>query len=834
MQRAARILFRSALLLAGLSGVWYARRTTQVLAGHESTPAAVPASAAQGPESTLAGFLDDLAAFRRGDDERLPALRESGRELCRRWQRCDALDVAEYYARLDRAARLRGIEDEQRGLELRARARAAERAELDESAWQIEREQILAGLEELAASIPPSADRVPAAQAAALAAHLRVEHLFRAPHLGDLERAQELAGLDRDLACSEEVFVRAGMLRPRLELDWISGVRARTLERPDEARKRLASCLEAARTLDDRTWQERALQELHDLALEAGDVPRMAALIDELAALDAPELPWSVAQRYAGMLIWKDQPAQAAQFLEAHATSAGTKFADEFALLYGQCQLRTGDIPGALATYARIAADSGRAREARLSQARALLARGSAAQALALVESPEAVRGTSAEARGIWLTLHAEILLALDQRAQAIRELREALAGAAGAQARLFEERGANQSINVLGEVLGLHAVELLARAELEQGDALGAACTIEGAQSSTLRAARGVPSGPEFARGDLAAWARHFELGLVTWVVGSEETLVVHVAPDGSAHGARIAHGRRALQEAVRRLREAVLAGDERRRERLANELRSVLLPGTLSDDLAARAGAPSARLCCLLHGPLEALPIEALDDGAWLCDSIVPVVLPGLPANAPEAPWISDAGRHWQLLGDPSGLGGELRLPGAGEELNSLARLLPGSAQATGAAFGRESLSAALASGDCVHIATHVRQGGADARFLLSDDVEFDLDAIRSVRPHAPLVVLTGCETGGGRFADAEGLLGIARAFLESGTRNLVATNWPVEDQWARAFALALHQGLLSGLAPARACAEARRSLRAQGAPAAEWAAFRSIGQD
>jgi len=838
VQRIDRVLYPIALLCAALIGLGLLRRGADTLAAGKLP---VPSGTAD-QEQELAGFLQDLALFRGGDDARLPALRERAARLCKLWQRCDVADVAEYYARLDRTARLRGLADERRGLELRKRASAAQAAGLDVEAWQEERTELLAGLEELASSIPPGGDSVPAAQAAALAAHLRVEHLRRADALPESERECELAALDRNLAQSREIFLRAGMLRPRIELDWIHGMRARALEQVQEAENGFARCLEEARALGERSWQERALEELHRLAQEAGDLPRMEALIGELAALDTPKLPWTVVERYAELLVWSDRPERAAEFLRTHVPEAGGAGADEYALLTGHCQLRRGDAEGALASYAGIPESSRLTREARISEARALLARGSAADALARVESASAGQGSEPGLRGPWLALHAEILIALGRAPQAIRELREALDLAACEETRLFEERAADRTTNVFGEVLGMHVVGLLARAELQQGDALGAACTIESAQASTLRLARaGSPQRATLARGDLAAWARHFELGLATWVVGSDDSLVVLVAADGSARGERIPYGRRTLQEAVRRLREAVLAGDDRRRERLGSELCSVLLPGGLREELLARAGSGPARLCFLLHGPLEALPIEALEDGAWLTESIVPVVLPGLPASAPAEAWDPAATTRWRLLGDPCGAEGERLLPGAQAELEGIARLHPGALLAIGPAFDRENLAAALASGDCLHIATHVRHGGGSesmrtdrARFALSKDSEFEIGEVAALEPRAALVVLTGCETGGGRFHDALGLQGLARAFLESGTRNLVATSWPVEDRWARALALALHRGLAAGLPPSRATAEARRSLRAQGAPCSEWAAFRLLGQD
>jgi CHAT domain-containing protein len=838
VQRADRYLYPVALLCAALIGLGLLRRGPDIQAAAQ---APVPTGTAD-LQSEIASQYQDLAAYRGGDEARLPALRERAERICRQWKRCDVLDVIEYYAHLDRTARQRGVEDEQQLLTLRDRAAKAETAGFDEQDWQVEREEILEGLEHLVSSIPPDGDRVPAAHAAALAAHLRVEHLRRAEWPSKSERDRELTALERDLAQSLEVFVRAGMLRPRIELDWTCGVRARAENRPEEAESHLASCLDEARTVGDLQWQERALTELHGLAQEAGDLPRMGALIAEMAALETPGLSWTVARREALLLIWSDQPERAADFLREHTPKAGSAEADEHALLTGHCLLRTGDIDGALAAYGGIGPDSGNARVARMSEACALLKRGSAANALARIETVATGRAGEQELRSSWLTIHAEILLALGRKAQAIRELHDALDSAFDSEVRLFEERSASQTTNVFGEVLGLHAVELLARAELEQGDTLGAACTIESAQASTLRIARGgAEQRANVSRGDMKAWAQHFELGLATWVVGADETLVVLVAPDGSAHGQRIPHGRRALQEAVRRLREAVMAGDEPRRARLGRELGAVLLPAALRDELTASAGTRPARLCFLLHGPLEALPIEALEDGTWFTETIVPVVLPGLPGTSPEAGWQPSLAAHWQLLGDPCGTEGEALLPGARAELQGLAQLRPDAHIASGMAFDRTQLAAALASGECLHIATHVRRGGGSesvrtdrARFALSNGAEFGIDEVAGLAPHAALVVLTGCETGGGRFHDALGLQGLARAFLEGGTRNLVATSWPVEDRWARACALALHRALAAGFSPSRACAEARRSLRAQGAPCSEWAAFRLLGQD
>jgi CHAT domain-containing protein len=145
------------------------------------------------------------------------------------------------------------------------------------------------------------------------------------------------------------------------------------------------------------------------------------------------------------------------------------------------------------------------------------------------------------------------------------------------------------------------------------------------------------------------------------------------------------------------------------------------------------------------------------------------------------------------------------------------------------------------ALRGGGPVHIATHLARGCGRASGRLGD-IGLELSGgdalcareIEEIRPRSPLTVLAACATAEGRFLDAEGLQGIARTFLESGTRNLLVTLWPVEDQAAREFALDFHRALLAGVRPSEAADLARTRLRGNGRPAADWAAFRLIGRD
>ena len=192
------------------------------------------------------------------------------------------------------------------------------------------------------------------------------------------------------------------------------------------------------------------------------------------------------------------------------------------------------------------------------------------------------------------------------------------------------------------------------------------------------------------------------------------------------------------------------------------------------------------------------------------------------------------------WNLLGAPLDAVGRERLPGAKAELDAVGELHPGSALAAGGAFGREQLIEALRGTRAVHVATHLEASCVnelafgDAALATSGGESVCADDVARLAPRLPLVVLAACWSGGGDYVDAEGLQGLARAFLASGTRNLIVTQWPVEDSAAAAFGIAFHRELAAGASPSRAAAMARAELASSGAAAADFGAFRALARD
>jgi CHAT domain-containing protein len=89
----------------------------------------------------------------------------------------------------------------------------------------------------------------------------------------------------------------------------------------------------------------------------------------------------------------------------------------------------------------------------------------------------------------------------------------------------------------------------------------------------------------------------------------------------------------------------------------------------------------------------------------------------------------------------------------------------------------------------------------------FLLARELfEMDLDN--------ELTLISACESGQGRFAQSEGLLGLSQAFLFAGSKSVVTTYWPVPDETSANLVISFMENLSAGLPKAKALAEAKRA--------------------
>jgi len=104
--------------------------------------------------------------------------------------------------------------------------------------------------------------------------------------------------------------------------------------------------------------------------------------------------------------------------------------------------------------------------------------------------------------------------------------------------------------------------------------------------------------------------------------------------------------------------------------------------------------------------------------------------------------------------------------------------------------------------------------------ALILLSDpaageDGILQATEILQLRTNADLVVLSACDTAVGRLQGAEGIANLARAFLLSGARSVVATLWQIDDTFSSVMMRQFYKHLATGESIAGALALAKRDM-------------------
>lgn len=133
---------------------------------------------------------------------------------------------------------------------------------------------------------------------------------------------------------------------------------------------------------------------------------------------------------------------------------------------------------------------------------------------------------------------------------------------------------------------------------------------------------------------------------------------------------------------------------------------------------------------------------------------------------------------------------------LPDSEKEINEIKYLFIGSDQKPTIAKGNKATESLLKSEDLVnykyiHFATHglVNESKPElSRVFLcpSDDEDGSLYSgeIYNLKINADLVTLSACETGLGKIAKGEGIVGLSRSLMYAGAQNLIVSLWQVAD--------------------------------------------------
>lgn len=185
--------------------------------------------------------------------------------------------------------------------------------------------------------------------------------------------------------------------------------------------------------------------------------------------------------------------------------------------------------------------------------------------------------------------------------------------------------------------------------------------------------------------------------------------------------------------------------------------------------------------------------------------------------------------------------------RLPATRREARVIADLAPDSLVELDFSAARDALDrATVRRARILHLATHALVSADDpaATGIVLSLVDAEgrqrpgflrLGEIAGLDLEADLVVLSACETAIGPDVPGEGLMGLSRAFLHAGARQVVASLWNVDDEASATFMTHFYQGLLRDhLQPAAALRRAQLSVRAEPRTAHPyfWAGFELQG--
>ena len=123
------------------------------------------------------------------------------------------------------------------------------------------------------------------------------------------------------------------------------------------------------------------------------------------------------------------------------------------------------------------------------------------------------------------------------------------------------------------------------------------------------------------------------------------------------------------------------------------------------------------------------------------------------------------------------------------------------------SGAETGEEAVLARLTEWHpgIIHIATHTMEAHGRPRLALSLRPDgspglLTAEDIAALPVRAELVVMSACHSTGAESVKGSGLLGLTRAWLTAGSRQVISTLWPVDDE-STAFFTAFYVRLTSG---------------------------------
>jgi CHAT domain-containing protein/tetratricopeptide (TPR) repeat protein len=368
-------------------------------------------------------------------------------------------------------------------------------------------------------------------------------------------------------------------------------------------------------------------------------------------------------------------------------------------------------------------------------------------------------------------------------------------------------------------------------------------ALTVRGAAATTIRS-QGISAAPNSA--DLAAVAARLHSTIVAYWVARDALYTWVIAADGTVRGTKTAVAATRLEQLIRATSPFAPTSDgplapaatttrgaepivlAARQNPAWRQLYDFLIK-PIERDLPPGAG---ARLTIVPHGPLLHLPFAALRDarGRYLVERYAIHSVPAVAMLQFTTPGKTNPrGGSLLIVADPASppkMAGDLplpRLPGAVEEAQAIARLVPAARRTllADSTATEARVRDALRGRSVVHFATHalVRDGDPMSSFLAlggsgSDDGRLTAEKIYRLQLDADLVVLSACRSGAGLIT-GDGIAALARAFFYAGASSLVVSVWDVADAPTSRLVPAFYRAWLGGADKASALRTAQLAL-------------------
>ncbi|MFI0402568.1 MAG: CHAT domain-containing protein [Cyanobium sp.] len=436
-----------------------------------------------------------------------------------------------------------------------------------------------------------------------------------------------------------------------------------------------------------------------------------------------------------------------------------------------------------------------------------------------------------------------EAELSLKESIRVLEDIRELLGPRDALKISLFETQSSPYDILQVVLVKRGRPLDALLIAERGRARAYADMLMASGARHPTSALADPIPH-----LSVLRGVARQQQAFLLSYSVLPGQLLIWVIPPEGE-----IVFHSSVLESSGPDSLEALVA---RARKELADPTHPSLrdLHRVLLDPVAASLPAnPNVPVVVIPHKSLFLVPFAALQaaDGTRMIDHHTLLFSPSvrvldLLMSRPRTP--SQGGRPL-VVGNPEmpspfglGRGSALKLPplkASGEEAQSVAALL-GVSPLLGTAATETEVVRRLPQAPLIHLASHgsldqISAGSMPGAIALApsrqDDGILTSAEIIALKLKAELVVLSACDTGRGLLT-GDGVVGLSRAWLGAGARQVMVSLWSVPDLPTSELMQTFHKQRLQGQTPAAALRLAMLEASRRNPLPMAWAGFILMG--